>query len=55
MNDILQDLIDKGDVAAFIDNVILGTETVEEYSVIVEEVLKRIEEHDLYLKLEKCV
>jgi len=55
MNDILRDLIDKGDVAAFIDDVIVGTETEEGHDEIVEEVLKRMEDRDLYLKPEKCV
>ena len=35
MNDILWDLIDKGDVAAFIDDVIVGTETEEGHDEIV--------------------
>jgi len=55
INDILQDFINKGNVAAFIDNVTVGTETEEGHNEIVEEVLKRIEDHDLYLKPEKCV
>ena len=55
MNNILWDLIDKGDVAAFIDNMIVGTETEEGHNKIVEEVLRRMEEHNLYLKPEKCV
>ena len=55
INDILRDLIDKGDVAAFIDDVIVGTGTDKGHNEIVEEVLKRIEEHNLYLKPEKCV
>ena len=55
MNDILWDLINKGDVAAFIDDVIVGTETEEGHDEIVEEVLKRMEDHDLYLKPEKCM
>ena len=55
MNDILQDLIDKENVAAFIDDVIVGMETEEWHDEIVEEVLKRMEDHNLYLKPEKCV
>ena len=55
MNDILQDLIDKGDIAAFIDDVIVGMETEEGHDEIVEEMLKWMEDHDLYLKPEKCV
>jgi len=55
MNKILRDLINEGKVAAFVDNVLVGTETVEGYNEIMEEVLKRLEENDLYIKPEKCV
>ena len=40
MNNILWNLIDKGDIAVFINNVIVETETEEGYDEIVEEVLK---------------
>jgi len=40
-------------VAAFIDNVIVGTEMEEEHDEIVVEIIKRLEENDLYMKLEK--
>jgi len=55
MNKILRDLINKEKVAAFVDNVLVGTETEEEHDEIVEEILRRLEENDLYIKLEKCV
>ena len=55
MNDTLRNLIDKRDIAMFIDDVIVGTETEEGHDEIVEEVLKWMEDHDLYLKPEKCV
>jgi len=55
MNKILRDLINEGKVAAFIDNVLVGTETEEEHDEIVEEILRRLEENDLYIKLEKYV
>ena len=55
MNDLFKDMINKGDVATFIDNVLVATETKEEHNVIVEEVLRRLEENDLYVKPEKCV
>jgi len=54
MNEILRDMINKGKVAAFVDDVLVGTETEEEHDKIVEEVLKRLEKNDLYVKLEKC-
>jgi len=55
MNEILRDLINKGKVAVFVDNVLVGTETEEGYDKIVEEILRRLEENDLYVKPEKCV
>jgi len=54
MNDIFRDLINKGDVATFIDDVLVGMEIEEGYDELVEEILRRLEEHDLYVKLEKC-
>ena len=54
MNEILRDMINKGKVTAFVDNILVGTETEEEHNKIVEEVLKRLEKNDFYVKLEKC-
>jgi len=55
MNDILRDLIDTGDVAAFMNNVLVGIEDEKKHNKIVEKVLKRIEKSDLYVKPEKCI
>ena len=55
MNDILRDLIDTGDVAAFMNNVLVGIEDEKKHNKIVEKVLKRIEKSNLYVKPEKCV
>jgi len=55
MNEILRDLINKEKVAAFIDDVLIGTETEEGHDKIVEEILRRLEENDLYIKPEKCM
>jgi len=55
MNEILRDLINKKEVAVFVDDVLVGTETEEEHDEIVEEILRRLEENDLYIKLEKCI
>jgi len=54
MNETLRDMINKRKVAAFVDDVLVGTETEEGHNEIVE-VLKRLEENNLYVKLEKCV
>jgi len=55
MNEILRDLINEGKVAAFVDDVLVGTETEEGHDEIVKEILRRLEENDLYIKPEKCV
>ena len=54
MNKLLRDLINTGKVAVFIDDVIVGTEMEEGHDELVVEVIKRLEENDLYMKLEKC-
>ena len=55
MNKILRDMINKGKVAAFVDDVLVGTETKEGHDKVVEEVLRRLEENNLYVKPEKCI
>jgi len=54
MNEILKDMVNEGKVAVFVDDILVGTETEEGYNEIVEEVLRRLEENDLYVKPEKC-
>ena len=54
MNRILWDFINTGKVVSFINDVIMRAEGEEEYDEIVEEVVKRLVENDLYMKPEKC-
>jgi len=54
MNDLFRDLINQGDTATFIDDILVATETEERHDELVEEVLKRLEENDLFMKPEKC-
>ena len=54
MNKLLRDLINTGKVVVFINDVIVGTETEEGHDELVMEIIKRLEENDLYVKLEKC-
>ena len=49
MNEILRDLINKGKVIAVVDDVLVGTKTEEGHDEIMEEILKRLEENDLYI------
>ena len=53
MNKLLRDLINTEKVVAFIDDVIIGIEGEEGHDELVVEVIKRLEENNLYVKLEK--
>jgi len=53
MNKILWNIINTGEVASFINYVIVVTEKEEEYNEVVEEVVKRLTKNYLYVKLEK--
>ena len=53
INELLRDLINTRKVAAFIDDVIVGMETEEGHDKLVAEVIRRLEENNLYVKLEK--
>ena len=53
MNNLFRNLINQGDTATFIDNILVAIDIEEEYDKLVEEVLRRLEENDLFVKLEK--
>ena len=55
MNNLLRDLVVEEKVAVFIDDVMIATETEKGHDEIVEEVLQRLEENDLFVKPEKYV
>jgi len=54
MNDIFWNLINQRDTVTFIDDILVATDTKEGYEELIEEVLKRLEENDLFVKPEKC-
>ena len=54
MNELLRDLVNTGKVAVFIYDVMIATESEEGHDELVAEVIKRLEENDLYVKPEKC-
>jgi len=53
MNELLKVLINIGKVVVFIDDVIVGTENKEGHDELVAEIIKRLEENNLYIELEK--
>jgi hypothetical protein len=54
MNSVFADLIAIGVVAVYMDDILIYTPTLVEHRKIVREVLQRLQDHDLYLKPEKC-
>ena len=54
INEILWDFINTGKVASFIGDIIIGMEREERYDELVEKVIKRLAENNLYVKPEKC-
>ena len=53
INELLRDLINTEKVAVFIDNIIVGMENEEGYDELVAEIMKKLEENNLYVKPEK--
>ena len=54
MNDLFQDMINQKNMATFIDDIIVATDTKKGHNELVEEVLKRLEENNLFIKPERC-
>ena len=50
MNNLFQDLINQRDTTTFIDDILVATDTEEGHDKLVEEVLGRLEENDLFVK-----
>ena len=54
MNDLLRDLVVEEKIVLFIDDVMIATKMEKEHDEIVEEILRKLEENDLFVKLKKC-
>ena len=54
MNDLFYNLINQGDTATFINDILVTIDTEKGHNELVEEVLKRLEENNLFVKPEKC-
>ena len=54
MNDIFQNLIAKGIVVVYLDNILIFTKTKEEHAQAVWRVLQVLKENKLFLRPEKC-
>jgi hypothetical protein len=54
MNNLFKDLIDQNVVIVYLDDILIYTETLEEHQKVVKQVLKILQDNDLYLKPDKC-
>ena len=54
MNDIFQDLIAKGIMVVYLDDILIFTRTEEEHAKAIRQVLQVLQEHKLFLRPEKC-
>ena len=55
INDLLRDMMVEEKIVVFIDDIVIVTEIEKEHDKIVEEVLRRLKENNLFVKPEKCV
>ena len=54
MNNLFRDMVNQGNTATFIDDIIVAMDIEEGHDEIIEEALKRLEENNLFVKPEKC-
>jgi transposase InsO family protein len=54
MNEIFHDLVLRGVVCVYLDDILIFTKTMEEHRRITRLVLERLREHKLYLRHDKC-
>ena len=54
MNEIFRDMISNRKIVVYLDDILIYSKTLEQHREIVREVLRRLKQHNLYLKPEKC-
>jgi len=54
MNDIFWDLIAEGIMVVYLDDILIFTRTEEEHAMAIRWVLQVLQEHKIFLHLEKC-
>jgi hypothetical protein len=54
MNNIFSNLIQKGQVMVYLEDILIFGNDLKEHSQLVKEVLKRLQDNDLFAKAEKC-
>lgn len=54
MDSIFKDLIKENKIVVYMDNILVFSSTLQEHHAVMHEVLHRLKQTKLYLKLEKC-
>jgi hypothetical protein len=54
MNNIFRDLVSEGSVVVYLDNILIFTHTLEEHWEVVRQVMEILQQHQLFLRPEKC-
>lgn len=55
MNDIFRDMINEGVISVYMDNILVHIKDLADHHTVVNQVLSHLQQHDLYLKPEKCL
>ena len=54
MNEIFKDMLDEGWIVIYMDNILIFSKNQEEHQEQMKHILQCLQEHNLYLKAEKC-
>ena len=54
MNEILKEMVNEGNMVVYLDDILIWSNDLDEHRKIVREVLQRLQDHDLYLRPDKC-
>jgi hypothetical protein len=54
MNEIFINMISEGVVVVYLDDILIFTKTLDEHQQVTQRVLRRLAEHELFLRPEKC-
>ena len=54
MNDVFWDMVNEGWLVIYMDDMLIHSDNIQEHQDRTKRVLRRLQENDLYLKLEKC-
>ena len=54
MNNILKPLIDQGKISPYLDDILLGTDSIKEHIELVDQLIQILKDNDIKVSIEKC-